>query len=44
MTIDQELVIRTGKTTLTIDIPLWIVKMNDEWYLAKIIFDKSAEQ
>ena len=44
MTIDQELVISTGKTTLTIDIPLWIVKMNDEWYLAKIIFDNSAEQ
>ena len=44
MTLDQEFTLkRTGEDTLiTVDLPLWLVKMEDEWYVAKIIFDSTS--
>lgn len=46
MTIDQETIITRTKEerVITINIPLWLVKANDEdWYVARIVFESGEE-
>jgi len=46
MTLDQSFTLkRTGeKTSITVDLPLWLVKMEEEWYVARIIFDSAGAE
>jgi len=46
LTIDQETIVTETKkeTVVTINIPLWLVKMDEEWYVARIEFDSSGAE
>ena len=46
MTLDQQFDLRRNgkKMLITVDLPLWLVKMEEEWYVARIIFDNTGEE
>lgn len=46
LTIDQQTMIKgtSEERIVTLNTPLWLIKMDEKWYVARIVFDSSAEE